>query len=69
MKHITRTALSSILALTLIQAAAPLAPNASANATTPSTIKKKSRKKHKKNATNKEVILKGRRGKRTRKPA
>ncbi len=69
MKYIARIALRGIFALALIQAAPLLAPNAFAGATTPSTIKKNKRKKHKKNAQKKEVVLKSRRGKRSRKPA
>ena len=61
-----RVALLSVLALALIQGAPPIARNAFASATTPSTIKNKKRKKHRKN---KEVIPKIRRAKHTRKPA
>jgi hypothetical protein len=69
MKYITRAALLSILGLALILAAPAITPNVFANVTTPSTIKNKKRKKHKKKRENKQVVLKGRRGKHSRKPA
>lgn len=66
MKKLLRFGLLAILAFALIQPIALFAPSAFAGAAPASTTKIKKRKKHKKN---KEVILKGRHGKRSRKPA
>jgi hypothetical protein len=66
MKRIRCTALSAVLGLFFILPATGLVPSASASPLPASTSKIKKHKKHK---TNKEIVLKGHHGKRSRKPA
>jgi hypothetical protein len=67
-RHLCRIALLSIIALFSIQPASLFVPRASA-AALPSAAPQNKRKNKNKRKNRKQKILKGRRGKRSRKPA